>query len=88
MGDIEAAVDNELLTLPEGAQLLEQPALIVQQLAQAALDEAIAQDGDPAAISEADQALADGDLLRASGVFKDAVNAYKDALAKAESALP
>jgi len=37
-------------------------------------------------ISEAQQALAEGDALRSSGAFKDVINKYKDALIKAESA--
>ena len=51
------------------------------------MNQAIARGGEPNVIADAQQALGDGDILRATGaLFKDAVNKYKDALAKAESA--
>ena len=53
-----------------------------------ALDAAIAQGADPGVVSDAQQALDDGDALGTLGAFKDAVNKLKDALAKAESVLP
>ncbi len=88
MGDLEAAVQDGLLDATEGAQLMDQLAGVAQQLAENAINEAIAQGGNATTIAEAQLALALGDALRASGAFKDAVNKYKDALAKAESALP
>lgn len=87
VGDLEAAVKDGLLDPTQGTQLMDQFAAIARQFAVDALNQAIAQGGDPTKISEAQQALADGDALKASGTFKDAVNKYKDALAKAESAL-
>ena len=88
VGDLEAAVGLDPTVDSDLIDLMDELAGIAQQLATEALDEAIAQGGDPGDINDAQQALADGDALRASGAFKDAVNKYKDALAKAESALP
>ena len=67
---------------------MDQFAAIARQLAVDAIDQAIAQGGDSGEINDAQQALAEGDALRASEAFKDAVANYKDALAKAEGALP
>ena len=67
---------------------MDQLAGIARQVATDALDEAIAQSGDPGEINDAQQALNEGDGLRTSEAFKDAVNKYKDALSKAESAQP
>jgi len=86
VGDLEAAVSDELLDPTQGTDLMDQLAGAARQLAADALNQAIAQDGDPGAISDAEQALTEGDALRELGAFKDSVNAYKDALAKAESA--
>ena len=83
MADLEAAINDELLD-----PLMDQLAGIARQVAQEALDQAIAQGGDPDKINEAEQELAEGDALRASGAFTDAVDKYKDALLSAESALP
>ena len=88
VGDLEAAVKDGLLDPTQGIQLMDQFAGIAQQIAADALDEAIAQGGDPGEINDAQQALDEGDGLRASEAFKDAVNKYKDALSKAESAQP
>ena len=66
---------------------MDQLARTARQLAQEALDQAVAQGGDSVVIADAQQTLAEGDTLRESGAFKDAVSKYKDALAKAESAL-
>ena len=87
VGDLEAAVQDGLLDAAQGEQLMEDLAAAARKLAANALDEAVAQGGDPAKIIEAQQAFVQGDGLRASGAFKDAVNKYKDALAKAEGAL-
>ena len=86
VGDLEAAVSDGLLDPTQGTDLMDQLAGAARKLAVDALNQAIAQGGDPDSISDAEQALAEGDALRALGAFKDAVNAYKDALAKAESA--
>ena len=87
VGDLEAAVNDGLLDPGQGEQLMDQLARIARQLAVDAIDEAIAQGGDPQKITEAEQAAADGDSFVDAGMFKDAVNKYKDALAKAESML-
>ena len=67
---------------------MDQLADAARQFAADALDFAIAQGGDPSEINDAQQALDEGDALKASASFKDAVSKYKDALAKAESASP
>ena len=85
VGDIEAAVSSGLLDPEQGGQLMDQLAEVARSMAQNALNEAIAESGDPVVINDAQQALAEGDALRAAGAYKDAVNKYKDALAKAES---
>ena len=81
VGDLEAAVKDGLLESSVGTDLMARLAAIAAQMAQDAMDEAIAQGGDPAAIADAQAALDDGDALRASGDFKDAVGKYKDAIA-------
>jgi hypothetical protein len=86
IGDLEATVKDGLLDSAQGTPLMEQLTGIAGQLAADAVDQATAWGGDPTKINEAQQALAAGDGLRASGAFKDAVNQYKEALAKAESA--
>ena len=60
---------------------------VTRQIAEDALNEAIACDPDNPDLDDAQQALDEGDALRASEAFKDAVNEYKDALAKAEGVL-
>ena len=60
---------------------------IARQVAASAVDEAVAQMIDADVLSDAQDALAEGDDLRDDGAFKDAVNKYKDALSKAESEL-
>ncbi len=59
---------------------------IDMQLAEEARDEAAG--GDRGDIFDGEQAVMEGNALRASEDFKDAVNKYKDALAKFESAIP
>ncbi len=86
VGDLEAAVKDDILTKSEGKKLMDKLACIAKQLAEDAIDQAVANSGDPDKISEAETSRDDGDEFRASGDFKDAVNKYKDALAKAESA--
>ena len=51
------------------------------------LDQAIDQGGDATLIADAQQALDDGDALRASEEFGDAIDTYEVALADAEDAL-
>ncbi len=82
-------VDDELLTSSEGEDLIDPLTEFARTLAVAAIDQAIAELGPgDQKITEAQEALLDGDTLKDSLLFKDAVNAYKDALAKAEGALP
>ena len=88
VGDIQATVDDGLLTSSEGEDLMDPLTEIARSLAVDAIDQAIAVGGDQEKIDEAQLALDEGDALKASGDFKDAVNKYKDALAKAEGALP
>ena len=93
VGDLQAAVNDGLLDPVEGAQLMDQLAEIARVLAVEAINVGIAEGGDSDVIADAQQALDDGDALRALGQagdlakFKDAVNKYKDALAKAECVL-
>ncbi len=86
IGDIQAAVDSGDLAAATGNPLMDQLADIARQLAQDAIDEAIANSGDPDKISEAEASLAKGDAHRTLDDYKDAVNKYKDALSKAEGA--
>jgi parallel beta-helix repeat protein len=92
VGDIEAAVKDDLLDLADGIYLIDQAVRVARQLAVNAIMDAIERGGDPDSITEAQGYLDEGDVLRASGLsgniqdFKEAVNKYKDALAKAESA--
>ena len=89
VGDLEAAVLQNGLDPVQGAELMDAFAAVARQLAVAAIDDAIARAGDSGKIAVAQNALADGDALRASGAlaaFKPAVNKYKDALANAEGA--
>ena len=79
VGDLGAAVNDGW---GEGAQLMNELAGIARQMAVDAIDQV----GDPTAITDAEQLLAERDGLRKSGAFKDAVAKYKDALAKAEIA--
>ena len=88
VGDLEAAVNDGLIDFAQGTDLMDQLAGVARQLAADALDFAIDQGGDPSEINDAQEALDEGDALRASASFKDAVSKYKDALAKAESAAP
>lgn len=88
VGDLEAAVKDELLNPLEGKYLMDQLAQAARQLAANAIAAAEAQpEADMAIITEAKNYLDEGNMLRASGAYKDAVNKYKDALAKAETLL-
>ena len=86
VGDLEAVVESGLLDAGLGATLLDSLVGTARRIAEEAIAEAIARGGDSDKISEAEQALADGDALRAAGAFKDAAAAYKDAVAIAEGA--
>ncbi|MCK5547821.1 MAG: RHS repeat-associated core domain-containing protein, partial [Thermoplasmata archaeon] len=94
VGDIIAAVDDGLLDSSQGIALMDQLACIARTIAVKAIEYAIASGGDPDTITEAQEALDEGDELRESGLsgayadFKDAINAYKNALSKAESLIP
>ena len=79
VGELEAAVNDRLLDPVEGADRMDELAEIARRVASDAVNRAIAQGGDPQELAEAQQALADGDALRATGEFKDAVNEYKNA---------
>ena len=87
VGELEDAVEDGLIDATLGAQLMDILAWIAQQMAIEALDQAIAQGGNPSDIADAEEALEDGNGLRGEGAYKDAVNKYKDALAKAQGAL-
>ena len=85
VGDLEAAVNDGLLDPDEGARLMNRLAGIARRMAVNAWNEAMARTGDPSAMADAQQYLAEGDALKASAA-KGAVYKYKDALAKAEGA--
>ena len=95
VGDLEAALnDNLCADAVDPAQcgqsltdLIDVLVGIAEQIATDALDQAVGCDPGHPDLNDAQQALADGDILRASGAFKDAVSTYKDALAKAEGVL-
>jgi len=86
VGDIQAAVDDGLLDAVTGNQFMDGLAGAARSLAVEAIDDAIARNGDPSKISDAQTALADGDVDRANLMFKDAVANYKDAVSQAEGA--
>ena len=85
IGDVESAV-NEGLDPAQAASFMDQVANIARVVAEGAIVDAITQGGHPDKISDAQQALAEGDTLRAAQAFKDAVAKHKDALAIAEGA--
>ncbi|MFQ5656768.1 MAG: Ig-like domain-containing protein [Candidatus Methylomirabilales bacterium] len=84
---LEAAI-NEGLDPQEGTKRMDQLTRTARQLATEALDQAIDQGGDSGKIADAQEALGEGDALRASSEFRDAAAKYREALQKAESALP
>jgi hypothetical protein len=88
VGGLEAATADGLLDPDQGALIMDVLVGVNRQLAVDALDEAFSQQADSAKIAEAEQELAEGDVLRAEALFGDAAAAYKDALAAAEGALP
>ena len=85
IGDLEAAA-NEGVDLQQVVALMDQAAGIGRLIVDEAIAEAIDRGGDSDKIDEAEEALADGDTLRAMGQYKDAVAKYKDAVSKAEGA--
>ena len=85
IGDLEAAVDDGLITKDGGEYLMNQLAGINRQLVVDAM--VLVQGGDSDAMYDAKESLAEGDDLVKQGAFKDAASKYKDALAQAESAL-
>jgi hypothetical protein len=86
VADLEAAVAAGLLDPAQGTQLMDELAGVARQLATKALDEAIAQGGNPDKINEGEQARTEGDTLRALRAFASAVDKYKDAIRIAERA--
>ena len=86
VGDLEAVIKDLLLDAAQGTEIMDRLAATARQLAAGAIEDATDRGGDPVKIAEAEDALAQGDVLRDEGAFKDAVNKYKDALAKAEGA--
>ena len=86
VGDIQAAVDDGLLAAVTGNKFMDDLAGAARTLAFEAIDDEIARNGDPGKISDAQTALADGDVDRANLMFKDAVANYKDAVSQAEGA--
>jgi serine protease AprX len=86
LGDLEAATAEGHLDASQSTRLRDRVTGAARQLAVDAVKEATARGGNQAKIAEANQAVNEGDALRAVGSFKSAVNKYKDALAKAESA--
>jgi subtilisin family serine protease len=86
VGEIESAVSSGDLTAAQGESLTDRVTGAGRQLAVEAIDEATARDGSSVKIAEAQNALAEGDALRAGGASKSAVNKYKDAAGKAEGA--
>jgi len=87
VGELKVAVNDGLLNAEQGTQFMDDLSASAKQLANTALDQAIAQGGDPDVINDAEQLLLEGDGHRADEDFLDAVSKYKDALAKAESVL-
>ena len=85
VGDLEAAVKDDLIDPETGTDILDDLTGIARQIAVEVIEEAEAQGED---VADAEMALSDGDMLRDDALlgfaeFKEAVNAYKDALAEA-----
>ena len=81
VGDLEAAVKDGILS--ESESQIDKLVCVAKQLAEDAIEQAIANGGDSDKIADAQDSLSEGDAL---GDSKDAVNKYKDALAAAEGA--
>jgi hypothetical protein len=84
-GDIEAAIAANPAFAAQGTSLLQHTIVIARSIAVEAIQVAVAGNGDPVKIGEANAALEDGDLKATNGRYKDAVARYKDAVAKADS---
>ena len=80
IGDLEVALGAGRLDPVEGAYLMDQLAGMARVVAVVALEQALAQSGDPNKINIARQALADGDRRRLQGAFKNAVASYENVL--------
>ena len=85
--DLVAALGLDPAQEPVLADLMDQLAGIARQLAAGPVNQALGCDPDHPDIIDAQQALEDGDALRATGAFEDAVTKYNDGLAKAEGVL-
>jgi hypothetical protein len=84
VGDLEAAVKDELLDADQGTEMMNRLSCAAWHLAAGAICQGMKCEGDADKITEALQALAEGEQLWLDEAYKDAVNKYKDALAKAE----
>ena len=85
--DLETGPVTRVIVLVQGAVTLSDTVVEAARVrAQAAVDLAIAEGGDGDAILEAQEFIAQGDILRDAREAQDAVSKYNDALAKAESA--
>ena len=77
-GDLQDAVDAGLFDpVQQAIDLMEYITGISRQIAEGTLAQTIADGGDPTDIANAQQALDDGDALRAAGSYKDAIATYK-----------
>jgi len=85
-GDLEAAVEKELIDSGTGNGCLDDLASIAKGIATAAIADAKAAGGDIDKIAEAEGAVMDGMTLQEADQFKDAIAQYKDAVSKAEGA--
>jgi hypothetical protein len=86
VGELEAAISSGYLESDRGTGFLDRVTAAGRQVAVDAIGAAKARGGNAGKIDEAERALAEGDVLRASGSYKAAVNKYKDAVSKAEGA--
>jgi hypothetical protein len=87
VGDLKAAVNDELLDAEQGTKLMNLLTCAAWQLAAGAIFQAIDCEADADKIAEAEEALDVGEELWLAGAYKDAVAMYKDALAIAEGAI-
>ncbi|MCU7928124.1 MAG: FG-GAP repeat protein [Candidatus Thiodiazotropha sp. (ex Dulcina madagascariensis)] len=88
VGDIDAAIVDGLLDMEEGVELIDPVVVVVRQMAEYTVKEAVTSGADPSVITDAQEYLEEGDALRQAGEFKDAVSKYKDALSKSGSVVP
>ena len=80
--ELQEAVDDSLFnpTQQQGIDFMEFITEIAYRLAEGTLAQAIANGGNPGDIADAQQALDDGDALRAAGNYEAAIEAYEEAL--------